>query len=108
MRVRPTARLIILDPPDRVLLFHNEDAAAVDPTRPDLRHYWVTPGGGVEPGETFAEAAQRERREETSLREATPEPCAWGRDCALHSPDEAVLFLERYILLGVPDDALSR
>ena len=29
--------------------------------------YWVLPGGGREPGETFAEAAIREVREETSL-----------------------------------------
>ncbi len=65
IRVPSTARLIIRDPADRVPLFHNEATTAVDPMPPDLRRYWVTSGGMVEPGETFAEAARRELWEET-------------------------------------------
>ena len=34
--------------------------------------HWITPGGGVEPGETPAEAAVREVYEETGLRIALP------------------------------------
>jgi 8-oxo-dGTP pyrophosphatase MutT (NUDIX family) len=38
-----------------------------DPARPG-EHYWGTVGGAVDPGETFAQAAVRELREETGVR----------------------------------------
>src|SRR5689334_5103440 len=44
---------------DRTLLFEDSD-----PGIPGTR-WWVTPGGGVDPGETLRETAIREVREET-------------------------------------------
>lgn len=62
-RIRPTARLIVTDGRGRVLLFQfSHRGGALDGVR-----YWATPGGGVEAGETVAQAAVRELREETGI-----------------------------------------
>lgn len=52
---RRTARVILIDPAGRTLLLRSGGA-------------WFTPGGGMERGETPAEAAARELAEETGLR----------------------------------------
>ena len=58
---RPTrraARVVLLDPQDRVLLLRYDDG-------PPNGCHWTTPGGGLEPGETYPQAALRELAEET-------------------------------------------
>lgn len=60
-RKRSAARVIVVDRQDRILLFCD-----TDPGYPDQR-WWVTPGGGIDPGETEREAAVREVAEETGL-----------------------------------------
>jgi 8-oxo-dGTP pyrophosphatase MutT (NUDIX family) len=60
VHVRTAARVIVLDKADRLLLL-----AARDPA--DGRVVWFTPGGGVEPGESLPQAAQRELAEEVPL-----------------------------------------
>jgi 8-oxo-dGTP pyrophosphatase MutT (NUDIX family) len=63
--VRPTARVVVLDPAGRVLLL---GARLTDPAVPpgDVL-FWYTPGGGVEDGETVRAAAVRELAEEIGL-----------------------------------------
>ncbi|MDP9797148.1 8-oxo-dGTP pyrophosphatase MutT (NUDIX family) [Catenuloplanes nepalensis] len=58
---RRAARVLLVDEAGRVLLFRG-----VDPGRPD-EPYWFTVGGGLDEGETPAEAAARELREEAGL-----------------------------------------
>ncbi|HEY1639246.1 MAG TPA: NUDIX domain-containing protein [Streptosporangiaceae bacterium] len=56
--LRRAARVLLLDPLDRVLLMRYDDQP------PDGRH-WSTPGGGLNPGEEYPQAALRELAEET-------------------------------------------
>ncbi len=70
---RLAARVLLLDPADRVLLVRFED-------RVTDYVWWATPGGGVRQGESLEEAARREVREETGLREFDLGPCVWIRE----------------------------
>ncbi|KGN39071.1 NUDIX hydrolase [Knoellia subterranea] len=59
---RRAMRVLLVDTSDRLLLFRDSDPGlAPTPT------FWITPGGGVDPGETDLEAAVREVAEETGL-----------------------------------------
>ena len=63
--VRPTARVVVLDPAGRVLLL---GCRLADPALPpDDVLFWYTPGGGVEDGESVRAAAVRELAEEIGL-----------------------------------------
>ncbi|MEU7743666.1 NUDIX domain-containing protein [Nonomuraea sp. NPDC049158] len=71
---RPTARVILVDPADRVLMFR---FVPPDPWPHELA--WHIPGGGIEPGESAVEAACREVYEETGFiitRQVLGEPVA--------------------------------
>jgi 8-oxo-dGTP pyrophosphatase MutT (NUDIX family) len=72
---RSAVRVVLRDEGGRVLLFR-----AVQPSRtPD--GWWELPGGGLDPGESYVDAAVREIREETGL-EITPGqvgPPRWRR-----------------------------
>ncbi len=59
---REAARVVVLDADGAVLLLRGRD-----PARPDDGTWWLTPGGGLDEGETIAAAARRELREETGL-----------------------------------------
>jgi 8-oxo-dGTP pyrophosphatase MutT (NUDIX family) len=95
----------VLDPDDRVLLFHFVH------THGPLagRVYWATPGGALEGGETYAEAARRELFEETGIVVDTIGAHVAEREFVLQWSDgENVVAQERFFLVRTADHALSR
>ncbi|MFC4147875.1 NUDIX hydrolase [Micromonospora mangrovi] len=91
---RRAVRLVVRDRAGLVLLFHTRD-----PDHPRLGTWWELPGGGMDPGETFARTALRELREETGfvVTAAQLGPPSWRRRASFvhrqsrHVQDEVVL-----------------
>jgi len=71
---RSSGRVLLVDRDDRVLLLRG-----TDPGDPRAGHWWFTPGGGLEPGESAEQGARRELLEETGLDLAELGPPVWVR-----------------------------
>src|SRR3712207_9589256 len=69
--VRPAARVLVLDPDGRVLLFGARLVDLATPPGPVL--YWYTPGGQIEPGESVRQGGAPPRARGGG---AGPVPCA--------------------------------
>ena len=77
---RPSARLVLLDPQDRLFLFNVHDPKVFDPAKPFFDPFWVMIGGMVDPGEDYAQAAVREAGEETKLPVIDTPRWVWKRE----------------------------
>ena len=105
MRRRPSSRLLVIDRDKRVLLFRFvfERGPLAGKT------YWATPGGGLETGESFEDAARRELFEETGILMDAVGQAVAEREFVLQLYDgEYVNAEEHFFLVRVADQSLSR
>lgn len=100
-KIRHVARILLLDERQRVLLLRVDDQAPWHHNRPELTRFWITPGGGVDPGEDHAIAAKRELYEETGITDALFGPCIWELSRLLHFPNRSLRNVERVYLAHV-------
>jgi len=95
--LRQAARLLVIAPDGRVLLFQYEDGP---------RTWWAAPGGGLEGEETFEEAATREAAEELSLA-GTPLTPLWCQTVEFTFRGKSIRQMERYYLMRLsPGDVV--
>jgi TDG/mug DNA glycosylase family protein len=77
--IRQAVRAMVVDPARRVLLLRYEN---------EYDEWWIAPGGGIDPGESDAEALRRELREEIGLLDPEIGPLLWDRQRYFRLDDE--------------------
>jgi 8-oxo-dGTP pyrophosphatase MutT (NUDIX family) len=96
---RSCVRIVLRDRDGRILLLRAELASRT------AGHWWELPGGGIESGEGYAEAAARELAEETGL-EISPDqvrPPRWRRSATWTA--RGIRRLQHEVVVGVDLDA---
>jgi 8-oxo-dGTP pyrophosphatase MutT (NUDIX family) len=88
-RTRRTARILLLGPDDRLLLFRYL-AEGFDP-------FWIMAGGECDPDEDYADGARRELREETGI-DAQPLPLGITREANYVYAGEPVCAIEHFFV----------
>jgi 8-oxo-dGTP pyrophosphatase MutT (NUDIX family) len=98
--LRDAARVVLLDASGRVLLmrWRLQTGASI----------WITPGGGLDPGESHAQAALRELAEEVGLRGVELGPWIWSREHVLRWNGRDILQRERFHLVRVEGHEVDR
>jgi 8-oxo-dGTP pyrophosphatase MutT (NUDIX family) len=91
---REAARLLVRAADGAVLLLRLEPGIESP--------FWVTPGGGLDDGETYEAAARRELREEVGV-ELQIGPCVWHRHVTFTWDRWRVFQRERTFLVDVPE-----
>jgi 8-oxo-dGTP pyrophosphatase MutT (NUDIX family) len=98
---RSCVRVVLRDRAGRILLFRAALASRA------AEHWWELPGGGIEPGESYQQAAVREIREETGLEISAAQvgPPRWRRSATWTARGARRLQHEVVVLVQLDADA---
>ena len=109
MKIRKSARALLLNNKNQIFLTKIQDENLIDPknqTRKDS--YWITVGGSLEIGETEIDALKRELYEETGIRRTNIiEPPAWHEKVMLNFHGNNVIFSQNFYVTYVDADKIS-
>jgi len=97
---RYAARVVVLDPAGRVLLFNWAN-------RGKGTNWWATPGGGLEEGESSEAAGRRELVEEAGISAERLEGPLWRSSHFFRSGEDLVHQFETFFLARVASDAVD-
>ncbi len=98
MITRRTARVVLLDHDDRVLLMEVPASPASAQETDHVPSVWVTLGGGIHPGESVEAAARRELTEETGITDAVLHGVIWHGEQYLETAKGSTHLDESFVL----------
>src|SRR5689334_24818843 len=89
---RASIRAILLSRENEVLLLRIR--------HPDTKEgFWITPGGGLEPGEGITDGLKRELKEELGLEEYAVGPLVWRRQHTFNWAGKRICQREQYYIV---------
>lgn len=94
VKVREAIRAILITPTSEVLLMR-----ICPPGRDDC--FWITPGGGIESGESVDGCLRRELKEELGLIQFDVGPLVWLRQHTFNWDGQRIQQSERYYVVAV-------
>jgi 8-oxo-dGTP pyrophosphatase MutT (NUDIX family) len=97
-----SARALLVDPQGRVLLMKLASGRVALGPMASQQTFWLTPGGSLQPGESFEDALVREIFEETGLRLNYPGHWIWTSPKRIVRDGQPVDTLARVYIQRVP------
>jgi 8-oxo-dGTP pyrophosphatase MutT (NUDIX family) len=91
---RQAVRAILLTPQQEILLLRLRAPQGGD-------WFWITPGGGLEPGESVEAGLRRELREELGLEHFSIGPLVWRRQHTFNWGEQRICQREQYHVVEV-------